>query len=307
MRLIRSAACLLALLMPLPGLAQVPTATSPAPAPLTQEEREAGIRAAWEDAGKALQRGPVAIPLIDQARLDLPRDMVFVPARETVALLRAYGNLPSEATTVGLVTSETDSWSVVVRFVKEGYVRDDDAKEWNADDLLASLREGTEEANRDRVRRGFPESEIIGWLTPPAYDAASHRLVWALASKTKGAPDQPERNVNYNTYALGRDGYFSLNLLTTSTRLAADRPVAAALLASLAYVDGKRYEDFSAGTDRVAEYGLAALVGAVAAKKLGLIALAGAFVVKFAKLGLIAVAALGAGIMRFFRRKGPSA
>jgi uncharacterized membrane-anchored protein len=303
MRLIRLAACMLAMLLPLPGRAQAP----PAPAPLTQEQREAGIRAAWEAAASAMQRGPAALPLIDQARLDLPRDMVFVPARETVALLRAYGNLPSEETTVGLVTSETASWTVVVRFVKEGYVRDDDAKDWNADDLLASLREGTEEANRDRVRRGFPESEIIGWLAPPAYDAASHRLVWALASKTKGAPDQPERNVNYNTYALGRDGYFSLNLLTTSSRLAADRPVVAALLASLGYVDGKRYEDFSSGTDRVAEYGLAALVGAVAAKKLGLLAVIGAFVVKFAKVGLIAAAAFGAGVMRFFRGKGPSA
>ena len=293
------------LLAPLPGLAQAPLAPA---APMSEAERAAGIHDAWEAADKVSQDGPATIPLRDQARLALPKGMSFVPAKEALAILRAYGNQPNLETTTGLVVGENMPWLVVVSFIKEGYVRDDDAKDWNADELLDSLRQGTEEANRDRVRRGFPESEIIGWLAPPAYDASTHRLVWALASKTKGAPASADRQVNYNTYALGRDGYFSLNLLTTSASLPADKAVAATLLEGLTYVDGKRYADFSASTDRVAEYGLAALVGAVAAKKLGLIALVGAFVVKFAKIGIIAVAALGAGVMRFLRGgKGPSA
>ncbi len=299
MRLIRLACCLLALLLA-PAHAQQP-------APMTEAQREAGIRDAWTAAAKAAQDGPATVPLLDQAKLDLPDDMVFVPAAETLALLRAFGNRPDERTTVGLVTGRRSEWSVVVRFIKEGYVRDDDAKEWNADDLLASLREGNAETNRERVQRGFPEMELVGWLAPPAYDTATHRLVWALASKVKGVPDGGERNVNYNTYALGRDGYFSLNLLTSSSRLEADKPVAAALLAALHYDPGRRYEDFAAGTDRVAEYGLAALVGAVAAKKLGLFAVIAAFVAKFAKVGVLAVVGLGAAAARLFRRKGPSA
>lgn len=66
---------------------------------------------------------------------------------------------------------------------------------------------------------------------------------------------------------------------------------------------GKRYEDFSATTDRIAEYGLAALIGGIAVKKLGLFALLAATVLKFAKVIFVGAAVLGAGVMRFFRRK----
>lgn len=52
----------------------------------------------------------------------------------------------------------------------------------------------------------------------------------------------------------------------------------------------------------MAEYGLAALVAGVAAKKLGFFALAAAFVVKFAKVILLAVAGFGATVARFFKR-----
>ena len=104
---------------------------------------------------------------------------------------------------------------------------------------------------------------------------ATHRLVWSLLAKDKDEPDNAAKSINYNTYALGRDGYFSLNLLSNSERIARDKAVAHELLGDLAYNAGKRYEDFNASTDRIAEYGLMALVGGVAAKKLGLFALIG--------------------------------
>jgi hypothetical protein len=176
---------------------------------------------------------------------------------------------------------------VVIRYIKEGYIKDDDAKNWNADDLLKNLKDGVEESNKDRVARGFPEMQVIGWVQPPSYDAATHRLVWSLLAKDKGEPDSAAKSINYNTYALGRDGYFSLNLLSNSERIAGDKAVAHELLGDLAYNAGKRYEDFSASTDRIAEYGLMALVGGVAAKKLGLFAVVAAFVLKFAKVILI--------------------
>jgi uncharacterized membrane-anchored protein len=51
---------------------------------------------------------------------------------------------------------------VVVSYVKEGYIKDDDAKHWDADALLNTIRDGAEEANKDRVARGFPEMQVIG-------------------------------------------------------------------------------------------------------------------------------------------------
>lgn len=75
------------------------------------------------------------------------------------------------------------------------------------------------------------------------------------------------------------------------------------MLDNLKYVEGKRYADFNSSTDKVAEYGLAALVAGVAAKKLGLFAVIAAFLAKFAKVGILAAAALGGGLWKRFRGK----
>ena len=113
--------------------------------------------------------------------------------------------------------------------------------------------------------------------------------------------------VNYNTYALGREGFVSLNLLTDSDRLDVDKAKARDLLNHLEFVSGKRYADFDSKTDHVAEYGLAALVAGVAAKKLGLLALIGVAAAKFWKIGLLAL--VGGGALwprlraRFARKK----
>ena len=82
-----------------------------------------------------------------------------------------------------------------------------------------------------------------------------------------------------------------------------DKTAVLALLDNLNYVDGKRYADFDSSTDKVAEYGLAALVAGVAAKKLGLFAVIAAFLAKFAKVGILAAAALGGGLWKRLRGK----
>ena len=109
-----------------------------------------------------------------------------------------------------------------------------------------SFKDGTEEQNREREKAGVPALEIVGWSEPPRYDAAKQRLVWAMTSREIGAkPDEP-LHVNYNTYALGRDGYFSMNMVTSLAELPALKPVAEQQLAALDYNTGKRYADFDA-------------------------------------------------------------
>jgi uncharacterized membrane-anchored protein len=212
--------------------------------------------------------------------------------------------IPCRAWSSGL--NQQDQWIVVVRYIKEGYIKDDEAKDWKADEMLANIKEGTEEDNKDRAARGFSEMEILGWVEKPTYDAGAHRLVWSLLSKNKGEPDTAVKGINYNTYALGRDGYFSLNLLTDSSHVDSDKAVARTLLAALAYDAGKGYEDFNPSTDRIAVYGIAALVGGIAAKKLGLLALIGVFVLKFAKVIAVGVAAFMGGVWKLLGRKRQS-
>lgn len=267
-----------------------------------QSDPQAEIRSALEAAQKAQLAGPAEVKLIDQAVLKLPQGHVYFPPAEAGRLLQAMGNRTG-SDLLGVIFPEKFNWFIVVRHTQSGYVKDDDAREWKADELLASLKKGTDEANTDRRARNIPEIEVIGWVESPAYDAATHRLVWSAQSRLKDEPDSAERGVNYNTYALGRDGYISMNLVTGMNTIEADKPIARQMLAALEYNAGKRYTDFDSATDHVAEFGLAALIGGVAAKKLGLFALLAAFAAKFAKLIGVAALALIAVAARLFRRK----
>jgi uncharacterized membrane-anchored protein len=276
----------------------------------------AGVQAAspdeaqkvFDEARQAATEGPHAVPMANQAVLNLPPNTLFIPQPQATKLLNAMGNPGTDERLQGLVfPSGDDGWFMTVRYEPSGYIKDDDAKEWNADELLKGYREGTEASNEERVKMGSPAIEVLGWAEAPAYDAATHRLAWAMSSRAKGAQAGEPQGVNYNTYLLGREGYFSMNLVTALNDLPAHKPAAQALLAGLAFDEGKRYADFAPGTDKVAEYGLAALVVGVAAKKLGLIALALAFVAKFAKVIFLAVAGFGALGSKLWKRKKAAA
>ena len=52
--------------------------------------------------------------------------------------------------------------------------------------------------------------------------------------------------------------------MTGLNSIEAEKPSAHTLLAALEYKDSKRYADFNASTDHIAEYGLAALIGGLA-------------------------------------------
>jgi uncharacterized membrane-anchored protein len=69
------------------------------------------------------------------------------------------------------------------------------------------------------------------------------------------------------------------------------------------FTAGNRYADFNDKTDKVAEYGIAALVAGGVAAKLGLFAKLAALLLAFKKLVIVAVAAVGSAIWKFFKRK----
>lgn len=267
------------------------------------------IQAAFEAAYAVAQSGPTTVKLGDQATVNVPKGTVFIPAPQADRLMQAFGN-GEDSTLIGLFTPEADSkddWIVTANYEKAGYIKDDDARNWDVKELLQSLRDGTASQNEERRSRGIPELELDGWVQPPKYDSATKRLVWSVSGHDKGQPISGDATVNYNTYALGREGYISLDLLTSKDQVEEQKPALLALLDNLTFNDGKRYADFNSSTDKIAEYGLAALVAGVAAKKLGLIAVVLAFVAKFAKIGLIALAAIGGTFFKRFRRnKTPS-
>jgi uncharacterized membrane-anchored protein len=265
------------------------------------DPRAAALQAAYDAAAKVKTDGPAVIHLNDQADLKLPANQIYIPMPEAGRIMQAMGN-HNDPTTLGLIFPREGQWMAVAKWEKSGYIKDDDAKNWNADDLLKSLKEGTEEQNKEREKMGIPAIMVDRWAEAPRYDAASHRLVWSILAKLKQGED-PDPGVNYNTYALGREGYISVNMITSASQIATDKAQAQTILDRLQFNEGKRYADFNPATDKVAEYGLAALIAGVAAKKLGFFAIIAAFLAKFAKLAIAGVIGLGMAVRKFFGKK----
>ncbi|OWQ83140.1 hypothetical protein CDN99_27000 [Roseateles aquatilis] len=259
---------------------------------------------AFEEASAVAVKGPQDVRLANLATLHVPAGRVFIPQPQASQLMRAMGNPGQHNDLQGLVFPQDKAdWFATLRYESSGYIKDDDAKNWDAEEMLKSYREGTSAANEERKKMGVAGLEIVGWAEKPHYAADTHRLVWAMSSREIGTPADEPQGVNYNTYALGREGYLSLNLVTGLNELPQYKSEAQTLLGALEFDEGKRYADFNSSTDKVAEYGLAALVLGVGAKKLGLLAVIGAFLLKFAKIIVIAVLGFGGAIMKFFGRK----
>jgi uncharacterized membrane-anchored protein len=274
--------------------------TSPAQAATIDQEAE--MKTALAAARAASQSGPSEIALGSQAKLKLPQGYSFIPQPQAGQLLKAMGN-GEDSSRLGIVIPPDSDSFVVPRYIDAGYIKDDEAAEWKADELLSGLKEGTEENNKERQARGLTQMEIVGWNQKPSYDKGAHRLVWSIETKDKGTANG-EHGANYNTYVLGREGYLSMNLVSGFDALAANKPFAQTLLAQTSFNPGKTYADFNSSTDKMAEYGIAALVTGVAVKKLGLFAVMAAFFAKFAKLIAIAAFGLVAGARKFFKRSG---
>ncbi len=249
--------------------------------------------------------GPASVPLRDEAILGLPQAMVFAPRDQAEKWLRQAGNFPG-AGLVGIVVPNDQSgegWAVVVDYETSGFVKENESREIDPDKLLAGLKQSNEAQNRTRREAGKPPLDVLGWIEPPHYDAATHHLIWSVEVRHPGADPDGETSVNYNTRVLGRDGYFSLDLVTKRRLVETDKPAIDALLAGLRYDEGKRYEDYDAKTDKTAEYGLIALIGGIAAHKIGLFAVIAAFAAKFIKLWIIAAAGGLAALRNLLKRR----
>ncbi|MFE8604067.1 DUF2167 domain-containing protein [Archangium violaceum] len=247
--------------------------------------------AAQEEAGPAFnwQPGPRKVELGHELTLDLPEAHLFLEKAEASRLLEMNGSFYND-NLLGVVTSkdESSSWIVIVRYEDEGYIKDDE--KIDAQELLTAIQEGTEEANKERVERGFKPLHVKDWSEAPHYDKARHHLIWALDAISDNGT-----SVNYSTRVLGRRGYVSMNLVVEPEGLAHSKPHMAKLLESTRFNPGARYEDFQEGTDKVAEFGLAGLVlggagvGAAKLAKVGILAKFGKFFVALLVAGKKAI------------------
>lgn len=263
--------------------------------PAVAEEEEA--------APSALERirwqpGPSAAELGDVAEIKVPEGYNFAGAEDARTLLEAMGN-PTSGREMGILVPVSGEWFVVFEFNEVGYVKDDEKDSLDAEAILKSIREGNEAANEERRKRGWSTLDIMGWERPPKYDENTHNLEWAIRGKSNDG-----LVVNYNTRLLGRGGVMEASLVVEPEHLVATLPAFKGLLGSYSYKSGHRYAEFKSG-DKIAQYGLAALVAggtAAAAAKSGLLSNLIAKLWKLIVVAAIAVASMFKKIFGFFRR-----
>lgn len=235
--------------------------------------------------------GPAAAEM-NQATFNVPEDYLFTDGNGARTLLEAMGNIPN-GSEEGLLLAPDREWFVVFEFNDDGYVKDDEKDELDADKMLKAIQEGNEAANEERQRRGIPALHVLGWEQPPRYNESTHNLEWATRAESEGG-----QSVNYNTRLLGRRGVMEVTLVCDPTILTATLPHYQEVLGSFSYRSGETYAEYRQG-DKIAQYGLAALVlggAAAGAAKLGFFAWIAVFLKKAWKLVAVVVAGIAAAI-----------
>jgi uncharacterized membrane-anchored protein len=166
------------------------------------------------------------------------------------------------------------------------------------------MKEGTDDHNSARKEAGFPAIHLVGWAENPHYDASAKKLYWAKELKVDG---RPTNALNYDVRVLGREGVLSMNAVANMDQIEQIRGDMRPLIDVAEFNEGYRYAEFNSKTDRMAEYGLGALIAAGVGAKLGLFAKLGVFLLAMKKFIIIGLVALGAFIKRLFGKKDETA
>ena len=251
------------------------------------------------------QQGDIAVPDA-KAHFDLGPEFRFLDKADTRKVLEQLWRNPPDDKVLGMVVPASTSliddhaWAVVVTRTDEGHVSDSDAEKTDYVQMLKNMQQGVADENPERTRAGYSAMTLVGWAAPPHYDAASKKLYWA---RELSFADAPQHTLNYDVRVLGRSGFLSLNAVAGINDSATVQSGMQQLLPMVEFDPGQRYADFNPSTDKLAAYGIAALVAGGIAAKVGLFAKFGAILLAAKKIILVAVAAIGAWIKKLFGGK----
>jgi uncharacterized membrane-anchored protein len=220
-------------------------------------------------------------------------------------LEQLWGNPPDESV-LGLLVPDDASlvgegaWAVALTYSDDGYVSDEDASTIDYAALLKDLQQQTADANEWREKEGYGRLDLIGWAAPPRYDATGKKLHWAKELAFNG---DEQHTLNYDVRVLGRGGYLSMNAIADLDDLQRVKTGMEKIMAMTEFNQGQRYADFDSSSDKVAGYGLAALLGGAVAAKTGLFAKLLVALMAAKKLVIGGLIALGIALKGYFGRK----
>jgi uncharacterized membrane-anchored protein len=284
---------------------------------LTQEQADMLLKEfkEREEIASRLKFRQGEITLMDGlATLKVPANFRYLdPDQTETVLIQLWRNPPRQEKTLGMLfpteisPASVESWGVVITYDEDGYVEDDEAASIDYNELLKGMQEGTREANLERTKQGYEAVELIGWAAPPRYDKDAHKLYWAKELSFGG---DPEHTLNYDIRALGRRGVLSLNAVASMGQLQMVEKDMQQVLAFVEFNEGHRYSDYVAGVDKVAAYGIGALIAGKLAAKAGLFKLLLVFLAKSWKLLIIAIPLIGVLVKKLLsgrRKEEPAA
>lgn len=244
-----------------------------------------------------------------KAVLKLGEDFRYLDAANArKVLVDIWRNPPDSGTTSGMIVPKdvnflsNESWVAVLDWKDDGFVKDGEFDTTNFNDMLKGLRESQHEASEERVKQNYPAMELVGWAQPPHYDKGTHKLYWAKQFDVSGDSDQ----LNYDIRVLGRAGTMEVSIMATMPQLKDIEAKAPAILAMVDFTEGNRYADYKSG-DKVASYGIAALIAGGVLLKSGFFKVALIFLLKFWKLFAIGAVAVASAAKKLFtgRSKPP--
>jgi uncharacterized membrane-anchored protein len=252
-----------------------------------------------QEAGVKTQAGPATVKLGDTAELKLPAGSYFVGPDSLDRFYQLTQNFRGKES-VGVMLAP--QYTLFFSYEDSGYVKDDE--KLDAPKLLETMTEGVDASNEERRHRGWDEMKLKGWATPPYYDGKTHNLKWAI-NLTSSQDGHKEVFINESIRILGRGGVMKITLSTdTPSFKAAEADTDKLLASNFSYISGQKYSEFKAG-DKVAAYGLSALVlggAGVMAAKMGLFSKLGVLLAKAWKAIVFALVAVGAAIKKFFNK-----
>ncbi len=211
----------------------------------------------------------------------------------------------------GDATSNTEGYldyrngdTLYLSYDKSGYVTADDFSKIDPDAMIADIKKSTEDANAERVQHGISPLHVDGWIAKPSFDAATETARFSTAAHD----DRGIKNINAVALRLGRNGYERFTLVTDPSEAARNDAQLATLTGAYAYPKGARFADHTSG-DKLAGFGIAALVGTAAgvtiAKTVGFGAIL-LLIKKFAIVLIVLVAGFFKRAKSFFvRRREP--
>ena len=268
----------------------------------SQEEDSGQAKAKKLADGLNYQKGEITLR-DGLARIHVPSGFRYINAADSNTVLsKIWGNPPNSNTLGMLVPSDLsvasqEGWGVIITYDEDGYVKDDDAAKIDYTKLLKQMQDSTREGNAEREKEGYAPIELVGWATPPRYNKATHKMYWAKELKFGNSP---ESTLNYNIRILGRKGVLVLNAVAGMGQLREIEQAAPQILAMVDFQQGNRYVDFNKSTDKVATYGIAALVAGGVLAKVGAFKALIPILLGAKKLVIVAVVAVAAFFKRIF-------